>query len=174
MAGLGKKVFEANEVLTAADVNGYLMDQAVMVFADSSARSSAIGTPSEGMMAFTEDTDTLSFYNGSSWKGINTPNLTSSTATAYTLDSADANTYVRLTNAGTVTVSTATDLPTGSQVTILADGTALEITTDGATIAGAGTAGTAVSFTVGAQYEAVSVLCVDTDTYRVIGNITAE
>jgi hypothetical protein len=47
------------------------------------------------------------------------------------------------------------------------------MTTDGATIGGAGTAGTALSFTVGNQYEAVSVFCVDTDTYRIIGNITA-
>jgi len=31
-----------------------------------------------------------------------------------------------------------------------------------------------MTFTVGAQYEAVSILCVDTDAYRVIGNITAE
>ena len=184
MAGLGRKVFAANEVLTAADVNGYLMDQAIMRFADSAARTTAIGTPTEGMFAYLDDTNQLEVYNGTAWTGVDTTvsglnataidyTITSSTATAYTLGTADANTYVRLTNAGTVTVSTATDLPTGDQVTILADGTALTITTDGATIAGAGTAGTAVSFTVGAQYEAVSVLCVDTDTYRVIGNITA-
>lgn len=211
MAGLGRKVFEANEVLTAADVNGYLMDQSIMVFDDSTARDAAIGTPSEGMVAYLKDTDDILKYT-TTWESISNPGditavtagtaltgggvsgdvtldvdlnaieingtqlnytITSSTATSYTLGTADANTYVRLTNAGTVTVSTATDLPTGDQVTILADGTALTITTDGATIAGAGTAGTAVSFTVGSQYEAVSVLCVDTDTYRVIGNITA-
>jgi len=32
MAGLGRKVFAAGEVLTAANVQGYLQDQAVMVF----------------------------------------------------------------------------------------------------------------------------------------------
>jgi hypothetical protein len=58
-------------------------------------------------------------------------------------------------------------------VQILADGTATSITTDGATIAGAGTSVTAGTFTTGAQYEAVSIFCVDTDTYRIIGNITA-
>ena len=45
MAGLGYKVFAAGEVLTAANVNGYLMEQTVMVFDDSAARTSAIGTP---------------------------------------------------------------------------------------------------------------------------------
>lgn len=184
MAGLGRKVFEANEVLTAADVNGYLMDQAIMRFADSAARTTAIGTPTEGMFSYLDDTNLLEVYDGSQWTGVDTTassingtaityTLTSSTATAYTLATADQNTYLRFTNAGTVTVGTATDFSTGNQVTILADGTALTITTDGATIAGAGTSGTAVSFTVGAQYEAVSVLCVDTDTYRVIGNVTA-
>jgi len=44
MAGLGRKVFTAGEVLTAANVNGYLMDQTVMVFAGTAARSSALGT----------------------------------------------------------------------------------------------------------------------------------
>lgn len=67
MAGLGYKVFAAGEVLTAANVNGYLMDQAVMVFDDSTARSSAIGTPTEGMASYLKDTNTLELYNGSSW-----------------------------------------------------------------------------------------------------------
>jgi hypothetical protein len=38
MAGLGRRVFSAGEVLTAANVNGYLMDQSVMVFDDDAAR----------------------------------------------------------------------------------------------------------------------------------------
>lgn len=99
--------------------------------------------------------------------------LTSSTATAYTLQTADANKYLQFTNAATITVSTATDFATGEQVTILADGTALTVTTDGATIAGGGTSTTSGSVTAGGQYEAVSILCVGTDDYRVVGNITA-
>jgi len=174
MAGLGRKVFEANEVLTAADVNGYLMDQAVMVFADSSARTSAIGTPSEGMLSYLTGSDKYQYYDGAAWADLITAaGFTSSTATAYTLLTDDAGTTIRFTAAGTVTVGTATDFTAGQQVQLIADGTALTITTDGATIGGAGTAGTALSFTVGSQYEAVSVFCVDTDTYRVIGNVTA-
>lgn len=67
MAGLGYKIFTAGEVLTAANVNGYLMEQAIMVFADSAARGSAIGTPTEGMATYLKDTNTLELYDGSSW-----------------------------------------------------------------------------------------------------------
>ena len=196
MAGLGYKVFTAGEVLTAANVNGYLM-QGVLVFDDSTARTAAIGTPTEGMASYLKDTNALELYDGASWVGGGDITavtagyglsgggtggevtltagtvLTSSTATSYTLGTADAGTYLRFTNAATLTISTATDFGVGQQVQIFADGTALSITTDGATIAGAGTAFTSGTFTVGNQYEAVSVFCVDTDTYRVIGNVTA-
>ena len=50
-----RKVFVAGEILTAADVNTNLMDQAVMVFADSTARTAAIPTPVEGMVTYLED-----------------------------------------------------------------------------------------------------------------------
>lgn len=68
MAGLGRKVFEANEVLTAADVNGYLMDQSLMVFGGTAARGSAISAPSEGMFTFLSDSDTLEYYDGAAWQ----------------------------------------------------------------------------------------------------------
>jgi hypothetical protein len=49
-------------------------------------------------------------------------------------------------------------------VTITRDGTAVSL-------AGRGTAGTA--YTIGQQYDAVSVVCVGTNSYRIIGNATA-
>jgi len=62
-----RKVFTAGEVLAASDVNSFLMDQTVMVFAGTAARGSAIGTATEGMYAHLNDTDTLTYYNGSAW-----------------------------------------------------------------------------------------------------------
>jgi|TARA_Y100000033_G_C2694525_1_gene85403 hypothetical protein len=63
----GFKVFSTGEVLTAADVNDYLMEQSIGIFADSSARDSQISSPIEGQFAYLSDSNTLTFYTGSSW-----------------------------------------------------------------------------------------------------------
>jgi hypothetical protein len=63
----GKKTFVAGEVLLAQDVNDLLMDQTIMNFASSAARSSAIPTPTEGMFTVTTDNDQVDYYNGSNW-----------------------------------------------------------------------------------------------------------
>jgi hypothetical protein len=176
MAGLGKKIFVANDVLTAAEVNGYLMDQAVMVFDDSSARSSAIGTATEGMVSYLKDTDAVQYYDGSSWTDlVGGINFASSTATSYTVQTSDASSIIRFTasSAVTVTMSTATGFTAGQSVDILMDGAGtvtIEAGTD-VTVYGRGTAGTA--YAIGQQYDAVSVLCVASDSYRVIGNAEA-
>jgi hypothetical protein len=73
MAGLGRKVFTAGEILTAANTNGYLMDQSVMVFAGTAARSSAIGTPSAGMLSYRTDGTVYEYWNGSSWATLVNP-----------------------------------------------------------------------------------------------------
>jgi hypothetical protein len=62
-----RQVFDAGEVLSATDVNNFLMNQMVMTFAGSAARSSAIATPTEGMLTYLADTDTFEFYNGTTY-----------------------------------------------------------------------------------------------------------
>jgi hypothetical protein len=64
---MSRKVFTAGEVLAAADVNSFLMDQTVMSFAGTAARGSAIPSPVEGMMSYLEDTDDIQVYNGSAY-----------------------------------------------------------------------------------------------------------
>lgn len=68
MAGAGFKLFSNNQVLLASEVMGFMMDQQIMVFADSTARDAAITAPSEGMFAFTKSDDQLRFFDGSSWR----------------------------------------------------------------------------------------------------------
>ena len=65
----GFKVFAVGEVLTAADVNDYLMEQSISIFADSTARDAQITSPIEGMFCYLADTNELQFYNGSAWAG---------------------------------------------------------------------------------------------------------
>ena len=69
MAGSGYHLFETGAVLTAAQVNNALNEQTIMVFADSSARDTALASvKAEGMFAFLLDPgDRLTYYDGSSW-----------------------------------------------------------------------------------------------------------
>ena len=69
-AGLGFKEFTTGDVLTAADANGYLASQVVMVFADAAARTTAITSPQEGMISFLKDTNATQYYSGSAWVSI--------------------------------------------------------------------------------------------------------
>ena len=66
MAGAGFKSFADGNVLLASEVNEYMMQQQIMVFADSTARDAAILSPSEGMFAFLKDTDKLTVFK-TSW-----------------------------------------------------------------------------------------------------------
>lgn len=132
-AGLGFKTFTTGEVLTAADVNGYLM-QGILVFATEAARNSAITSPQEGQFAFTKDTNTTWYYTGSAWvvsgatgdiEGITTGTdsglsggVTSGTAVlrlklefdaetgvTYTLVAGNLNQLVTLNNASSITLT---------------------------------------------------------------------
>lgn len=64
------KTFTAGEVLTAADVMTYVMNQQVMVFAGTAARASAIASPSEGMFTFLTDSDSIEYFDGSDWTAL--------------------------------------------------------------------------------------------------------
>lgn len=77
MAGAGTRLFVAGEVLTAAQVNTYLQDQVIAVFADSAARDAAYGgagepTLAEGMFCFLKDTNEFLYYTGSAWSAVDT------------------------------------------------------------------------------------------------------
>lgn len=73
MAGAGYKLFNTGDVLTAAQVNTYLQEQTVMVFASAAARTTALsGVLAEGMMSYLSDTDLIQYYNGTAWTTVNT------------------------------------------------------------------------------------------------------
>ena len=64
----GYREFLTGEVLTAANVNDFLMEQSVMTFADATARASALsGVLREGILTYNEDTAQLEVYDGSAF-----------------------------------------------------------------------------------------------------------
>jgi hypothetical protein len=72
MAGLGNKIWATDDVLTAVDLNGYLADQVTMVFASGAARTAGIASPSEGMVTYLSDSNSLWHYSGTAWVNIPT------------------------------------------------------------------------------------------------------
>jgi hypothetical protein len=95
-AGLGFKDFTTGEVLTAADVDGYLM-QGVWVFASAAARDAAVTAPSEGNFAYLKDTNVTTYYTGSAWANLDTTGMTNPmTTTGDTIYSSSGSTPARL------------------------------------------------------------------------------
>jgi len=73
MAGSGIRVFASGEILTAAQVNGYLMDQTVTRFANAATRDAAfggVGQPvlTEGRICYLDDVNLIQFYDGAAWQ----------------------------------------------------------------------------------------------------------
>jgi hypothetical protein len=95
-AGLGFKTFATGDVLSAADVNGYLM-QGVLVFASAAARDAAITSPQEGQFAYLKDTNVTTYYTGSAWTNLDTTGMVNPmTTTGDTIYSSSGSTPARL------------------------------------------------------------------------------
>jgi len=74
MAITGTRLFVSGEVLTAANVNQFLM-RGVKVYADAATRDAAYGgagepTLEEGEVCYLLDTNQVLAYNGSSWSPV--------------------------------------------------------------------------------------------------------
>jgi len=67
------KTFANGFPLPASDLNNFLMNQSVIVFADSAARTTAIPSPVEGMLTYLEDTNAYESWNGSAYVGLGSP-----------------------------------------------------------------------------------------------------
>lgn len=199
-AGLGFKTFTTGEVLTAADVNGYLM-QGILVFATEAARNSAITSPQEGQFAFTKDNNSLWYYTGSAWvasgatgdiEGITTGTdsglsggVTSGTAvlrlklefdaetgTTYTLVAGNLNQLVTLNNASAITLTVPPSVFSAGDVINIAQIGAGQVTlSQGAGVTINSTGATATAPKLRARYSSASIICTASNTFLVVGDI---
>jgi hypothetical protein len=181
VAGAGAKLFVSGDVLTAAQVNTYLMEQSIMRFADEATRDDAFGgvgelTLASGMFAITNDTNTLWFYTGSAWEsaGATTQGLTlnAETGTTYTLALSDSGKFVTQTNAAaiatTIPPNSTVAFPIGTQVNLMQLGAGAITITAGAGV----TLRSADSLVItNGQYSVATCVKIDTDEWVLIGNL---
>jgi hypothetical protein len=69
MAGApaGYRTFTAGDVLTAAQVQTFLQDQVVAVYASEAAANAALPSPAAGQFRFITATEAFEYYTGSEW-----------------------------------------------------------------------------------------------------------
>ena len=122
MAGAGYKLFNTGDVLTAAQVNTYLQEQTVMVFADSAARTTALsGVLAEGMMSYLQDTNAVEVYNGTSWVNVgNAGDITEVQAGVGISIASGTGPIPVITNSSTDLITTAGDLLYGTAADTMA------------------------------------------------------
>lgn len=180
MAGAGAKLFTSGSVLTAAQVNTFLMDQTIMTFATTSARDAAFGgagepTLAEGMYAYTSDTNTLWYYTGSAWEYASSTsqalNLNAQTGTSYTFVMSDSGEFVTLSNASAITATvppnSSVAFPVGTQINMVQLGAGQVTVAAGAgvTIRSQGS-----KLKLNGQYSAATCVKIATDEWVLVGN----
>lgn len=201
MAGAGYKLFNTGDVLTAAQVNTYLNEQTVMVFASSAARTSALsGVLAEGMMSYLQDTNTVEFYDGSAWTALASGDITgittgtdsglsggvtsgtatlrlklefdAETGTTYTLVAGNLNQLVTLNNASAITLTVPPSIFSAGDVINIAQIGAGQVTlSQGSGVTINSTGATATAPKLRARYSAASIICTASNTFLVIGDL---
>jgi len=101
------KIFANGNPLQASELNLNLMQQAIAVFTDATAREAAIAVPVNGQFAYLTGTSNLTKYTGAAWENaIAEPTTTvQEKAASYTLLADDAGSYIYVTSAATITIA---------------------------------------------------------------------
>jgi hypothetical protein len=201
MAGAGYKLFATGDVLTAAQVNTYLQEQAVMVFANAAARTTALASVlAEGMVTYLKDTDALEIYSGSAWVGYGSGDITgvttgtdsgltggvtsgtadlklqlqfnAQTGTTYTLVVGDLNKLVTCSNASGITVTVPPSVfSAGNQIHVQQIGAGQVTFAQGSGVTITSTGATASAPKLRAQYAACTIICTASNTFTILGDI---
>ena len=111
----GYKLFATGDVLTAAQVNTFLMRQTTMVFADSAARATALtGVLTEGMLTYLTDTNSLEYYDGAAFQPVSNPGDITGVTAGTGISGGGASGDVTITNAMATAIDAKGDLIPGT------------------------------------------------------------
>jgi len=118
------KTFLQGDILTADEVNQFLMDQVVVVFADAAARDNAFGGAgepvlTEGRFCYLSNTNSVQYYDGAQWQDAPQFSLADGIVTAAKIAS-DAVTTVKILDSNVTTAKIADSAVTSAKI---ADGT---------------------------------------------------
>lgn len=163
------KTFVNGFALNASEVNAYLMNQTVMVFANSTERSTNLTSPTEGMVTYLTATDSTEFWNGSAWLPLNSPQVILDRSANYTIVANDVYDVIRSTGSA-ITITIANVLTPGQRIDFYQAGTG-QITFaagSGVTIQSKGG-----NLKTSGQYAAATILCVASGIYALIGDLGA-
>jgi hypothetical protein len=102
------KIFANGNPLQASELNTNLMQQAIAVFTDATAREAAIAVPVNGQFAYLTGTSNLTKYTGAAWENAivipDTGTTVSEQGTSRAIVAGDANSFIYATAAITITV----------------------------------------------------------------------
>lgn len=165
------KVFTNGDALTGGELNTYLMNQSVMVFATNTARDAALTTPVEGMLVWLQDSNKYVKYNGSSWTDLltATSQTISDKSADYALAITDAFSLIRSTGSA-ITITVNNVLQIGERIDFAQFGTG-QITFS----AGSGVTLNSAdgNLKTAKQYAGATVECVASGVYWLVGNLGA-
>jgi hypothetical protein len=164
------KIFANGNPLQASELNTNLMQQAIAVFTDATARDAAISVPVNGQFAYLTGTSNLTKYTGAAWEdAIVVPDsgtTVSEQGTSRAIVSGDANSYIYAT--GTITITVDDELEIGETINFVQN-------TAGAITFAAGAGVTLNSkdslLSTNGQYTGASITKKATNAYYLVGDL---
>jgi hypothetical protein len=163
------KIFANGNPLQASELNVNLMQQAIAVFTDATARDAAISVPVNGQFAYLTGTSNLTKYTGAAWVSAiaDTSTTVSEQATSRTILAGDANSFIYATAAITITVDDV--LAVGETINFVQNVDAAPITF----AAGAGVTlnSKAAALLTGGQFAGASITKKATNSYYLVGDL---
>jgi hypothetical protein len=165
------KVFANGSPLQASELNLNLMQQAIAVFTDATARDAAITAPLNGQFAYLTGTSNLTKYTGAAWEDAisipDTGTTVSEQATSRAIVSGDANSFIYATAAITITVDDV--LAVGETINFIQNVDAAPITF----AAGAGVTlnSKEAALLTGGQFAGASLTKKATNSYYLVGDL---